>query len=218
MVKENHLIDIVQNEVREKFQGEGSGHDWWHIYRVWKMAERIGVEENADMLTVSLAALLHDIADWKFHDGDDTVGPKVAREMLSQHGASQDVIDHVCLIISEVSFKGAGVKTEPSTLEGKVVQDADRLDAIGAIGIARTFAYSGHKGREMYDPEIKPVLHTSKEAYISDKGHTINHFYEKLLLLKDRMNTEAGKSIAGKRHAIMEEFLENFFAEWEGVA
>jgi uncharacterized protein len=216
MLKENELIEAIQDEVRKKFQGEGSGHDWWHIYRVWKMAERIGREENANMLVVSLAALLHDIADWKFHDGDDTVGPRVAGEMLLQRGASQDIINHVCLIISEVSFKGAGVNTEQSTLEGKVVQDADRLDAIGAIGIARTFVYGGHKGREVYNPEMKPVLHTSKEAYISDKGHTINHFYEKLLLLKDRMNTESGKLIAKKRHAIMEEFLANFFAEWDG--
>lgn len=207
-------VTTLAEQVRQKFENEGSGHDWWHMARVWKMAERIGSEEKADMPVVSLAALLHDIADWKFYGGDDTVGPRVAREMLVSLDTSDPVVERVCKIISEVSFKGAGVNTEPSTLEGKVVQDADRLDAIGAIGIARTFAYGGHKGRPIYDPNMKPVFHASKEEYMKNQSHTINHFYEKLLLLKDSMNTEAGRRIAEERHAFMEQFLGRFFEEW----
>ncbi len=209
------LISAVANEVQERLAEESSGHDWWHVYRVWKMAQHIGKEEGADMLIVNLAALLHDIADWKFHNGDDTVGPRVAREVLEKHGASEEVISHVGTIMLEMSFKGAGVKSEPSTLEGKVVQDADRLDAIGAIGVGRTFAYGGHKGRLMYDPNIKPVMHTSKEEYASNNSPTINHFYEKLLLLKDLMNTKTAKELAAGRHEFMEQFLERFFKEWE---
>jgi uncharacterized protein len=210
------LISKIAGEVKIKLEGEGSGHDWWHVYRVWKMAERIGKEENANLVIVELAALLHDIADWKFFDGDDTVGPRVASEMLAKYQVPQEMIDVIAQIIQEGSFKGAGVKTVPVTLEGKIVQDADRLDAIGAIGIARTFAYGGHKNRAMYDPAIKPVLHTSKEQYFKNQSPTINHFYEKLLLLKDLMNTSAAKEIAEKRHKFMEEYLDRFYQEWEG--
>jgi uncharacterized protein len=213
---ETTLITQIASEVRTRMEGEGSGHDWWHVYRVWQMAKRIGEEEKADMLIVELGALLHDIADWKFTDGDDTVGPRVAGEMLVAHRASPDIVARLQQIIREVSFKGAGVKTEPSTIEGKVVQDADRLDAIGAIGIARTFAYGGHKGRLMHDPETKPVLHASKEEYAKSQGATINHFYEKLLLLKNLMNTSAAKHIAQERHEFMEEYLDRFLKEWEG--
>ncbi len=181
------------------------------------MAQHIGKEENADMLVVELTALLHDIADWKFHGGDDTVGPKVARQILSEHNVSEGVITHVCEIISTMAFKGAGVKSEVRTLEGKVVQDADRLDAVGAIGVARTFAYGGHKGRAIYNPEQKPVIHQTKEEYIKgEEGPTINHFFEKLLLLKDRMNTQTAKRLAEGRHRFMEEYLDRFFQEWEG--
>lgn len=211
------IIENVADDVRQKLEGEGSGHDWWHIVRVWNMAKHIGSNENADLFVVEVAALLHDIADWKFYDGDDTVGPRIAGEILQKYGVSEETIDKVGQIIKEGSFKGANVKTEPSTLEGKIVQDADRLDAIGAIGIARTFAYGGHKNRAMYDPMIKPTLHTSKEAYFNNESPTINHFYEKLLLLKDLMNTETAKQIAQARHVFMEEYLKRFFQEWDGT-
>lgn len=199
-----------------RFDGEGSGHDWWHIFRVWQMAKRIGELEGADLFVVETGAILHDIADWKFHAGDDRVGPRVAGEMLMAYEVSPPLIEAVQTIIKEVSFKGAGVKTLPSTLEGMIVQDADRLDAMGAIGIARAFTYGGHMNRVMYDPHQKPVLHQTKEAYATSQTHTINHFYEKLLLLKERMNTRAAKTIAEDRHAFMEEYLRRFFQEWEG--
>lgn len=210
------IINAIAQRVRDTLEGEGSGHDWWHILRVWNMAKHLCEMERADFFVVELAALLHDIADWKFHDGDETVGPRVAREILTEYGADSTVSDHVATIISTMSFKGAGVATPMTTLEGKIVQDADRLDAIGAIGIARTFAYGGHKNREMYNPEQKPTQHNSKEAYFTAGSHTINHFYEKLLLLKDRMNTDAAKTIAQDRHQFMEQFLERFYEEWAG--
>ena len=210
------IISQIADEVRQKLEGEGSGHDWWHIVRVWNMAKHIGISEGADMFVVELAALLHDIADWKFHDGDDTVGPKIARQVLEKYSVPDDTVDRVCDIIVTASFKGAGVKTEMKTLEGKVVQDSDRLDAIGAIGVARTFAYGGHKNRPMYDSDKKPAMHQSKEEYFKSESPTINHFYEKLLLLKDRMNTKTAREIAEGRHRFMEEYLDRFFREWEG--
>jgi len=214
----NHqkIIEKVADEVKQKFEGEGFGHDWWHIVRVWNMARHIGTSEGADMFVVELAALLHDIADWKFHDGDDTVGPKMARQVLEKHSVPTEIVDHVCDIIANMSFKGAGVKTEMKTLEGKVVQDSDRLDAIGAIGVARAFAYGGHKNRPMYDPNQKPSMHQSKEEYFKSESPTINHFYEKLLLLKNRMNTKIAKELAESRHRFMEEYLDRFFQEWDG--
>lgn len=209
------ILKQTEEYIRNKLSGEGSGHDWWHVYRVWKNAIYIGKHENVDLFMVQLAALLHDISDWKFNEGDD-VGPKLAREWLEKMRVDEKVISHVCKIIKEISFKGAGVKTPMRTKEGMVVQDADRLDAIGAIGIARTFAYGRHKGREIYNPNIKPELHDSFEKYKSGKGHTINHFYEKLLLLKDLMNTKTAKKIAKERHKFMEQFLDRFYKEWEG--
>ncbi|MCG8373383.1 MAG: HD domain-containing protein, partial [Balneolales bacterium] len=174
------LLRHTEAYVRKKLEGEGTGHDWWHIHRVRNTAISIAKEENADLFVVELAALLHDIADHKFHDGDDTVGPRVAKNWLESLGIEQEIINHVCEIIKDLSFKGAGVETPMRTLEGKAVQDADRLDAIGAIGIARAFAYGGHKNRELYNPEIPPNKHNSFEAYKKDTGPTINHFYEKL--------------------------------------
>ncbi|WML35056.1 HD domain-containing protein [Clostridium sp. OS1-26] len=202
--------------VREKLEGEGSGHDWWHVYRVWKSAVNISKYEKADLLTVELAALLHDIADWKFYNGDQTIGPKIAVEWLIKQKVDYERIEHIASIIKDISFKGAGVKGEMSTIEGMIVQDADRLDAIGAIGIGRAFAYGGHKGRELYNPDIKPVYHESFEQYKKSQGTTINHFYEKLLLLKDLMNTARAKELAVKRHEFMEEFLKQFYSEWNG--
>ena len=171
--------------VRSLLVGEGSGHDWWHIYRVWKMSVRIAKEENANLLVVELGALLHDIADWKFNDGDEEVGPAKARAWLQSLMVDEEVIAQVCQIVRDISYKGAGVATPMPTIEGQVVQDSDRLDAIGAIGIARTFAYGGSKAREMYNPDQSPVLHQSFEQYKMGNGSTINHFYEKLLLLKE---------------------------------
>lgn len=211
------LIERVVAEVRAKLDGEGSGHDWWHVNRVWTMARRIGEAEGADLLTVELAALLHDIADWKFHDGDEDIGPRAARTILERHRVAEGTIDAVCRIIAEISFKGAGVATRPASLEGRVVQDADRLDAIGAIGIGRAFAYGGYKGRVMHDPQIPPVLHATKQAYAGNRSPTINHFYEKLLLLKDLMNTPEAARIAAERHKVMEEFIRQFLDEWSGV-
>ncbi|MBI1280935.1 MAG: HD domain-containing protein [Anaerolineaceae bacterium] len=195
-------------------QGESSGHDWWHIYRVWQTSLHIADREKVDSDVVQLAALLHDIGDWKFHAGDESVGPRLAREWLQSLGVEDMIVAHVCTIIANLSFKGADVKAAPLSLEGQVVQDADRLDAIGAIGIGRAFAYGGAKGREMHDPNAQPVMHTTFEQYKAARGTTINHFHEKLVLLKDRMNTSTARALAEQRHQFMLEFLEQFNAEW----
>lgn len=217
-LEKEELITKTADFVRRNLEGEGSGHDWWHILRVWNTAKNIIVQtsEEVDVLTVELAALLHDIADHKFHDGDATVGPKVAREWLESINVQEHVVSQVAEIIQDLSFKGAKVATPMKTIEGRIVQDADRLDAIGAIGIARAFAYGGHKSRELYNPEVKPTMHTTFEAYKNDKGHTINHFYEKLFLLKDKMNTDVAKKIATERHQFMEEYVDRFLKEWNG--
>ncbi len=187
------------------------------MYRTWKVAKHIAANEpSADMLTVELAALLHDIADWKFHDGDEEAGPRAAREWLESLGVGNDIIEHVEDIIRNVSFKGANVETKLKTIEGQIVHDADKLDAIGAIGIGRTFAYGGAKGRPMHDPNQSAEQHDTFEAYKNSSSPTINHFYEKLLLLKDRMFTKTGKELAQHRHEVMEQFLKEFLEEWEG--
>lgn len=199
-------------------EGEGTGHDWWHIYRVWQTAKKIGREERANMFVVELSALLHDIADHKFHGGDDTAGPKVARGWMEKIEVDPKSVDHVCDIIANMSFNKTFDKHQIfSSAELRVVQDADRLDAIGAIGIARAFAYGGHKQRKLYDPAEKPMKYKSGEEYRKNNvGHTVNHFYEKLLLIKDRMNTKTGKRLARARHKFMERYLSKFFEEWKG--
>lgn len=215
-MNKEEIIQKTLEFVKEKHTGESSGHDWWHIYRVWKNVQHISKSENVDLFVVEMAALLHDIADWKFYGGDELAGARAAREWLVSLEVDSNIVDHVCDIIATSSFKGAGVTGEMKTLEGKVLQDADWLDAIGAVGIARTFAYGGFKNRIIYDPNIKPEFHTSAKAYNTNVSPTINHFYEKLLLLKDRLNTETAKKIAEGRHVYMEEYLKQFFAEWEG--
>jgi len=210
------ILQKTQQYVREALEGEASGHDWWHIYRVLQLAKHIGEKEGVNMFVVELAALLHDIADFKFHGGDATAGPRVAGEWLQSLNVDEEVINHVKDIILNLSYKGAKVENKIKTKEGFVVQDADRLDAIGAMGVARTFAYGGHKGHSMHDPNIKVKIHESFEEYKNHKGTTINHFYEKLLLLKDKMNTETAKQIAEERHKYMEEFLDRFYQEWDG--
>lgn len=212
------IIDKTCQFVEEKLAGEGSGHDWWHIYRVWNLAKNIAEQEEANLKIVELSALLHDIADWKFYDGDETIGPKMAKQFLLNNQVEPEVIDPVIEIIASISYKGAGVPTPMKTLEGEVVQDADRLDAIGAMGIARTFAYGGHKNRLMYHPDEPPVMHQSFEEYKKNKGHTINHFHEKLLLLKDRMNTTSALRLAEGRHQFMQAYLDQFYEEWDGKA
>lgn len=210
------LIDQTEQFVRKELADAEGGHDWWHIYRVWKLAKRIAASEQVDLLVVELSALLHDIADSKFHNGDENVGPQKARSYLESMGVPGDVIQHVVNIIMHISFKGghnAGAFYSP---ELGVVQDADRLDAIGAIGIARTFNYGGFKNRAIYDPGVAPDLHMTKEQYKNSTAPTINHFYEKLLLLKDKMNTATGRQMALERHAFMETFLDKFYQEWEG--
>ena len=209
------LIDRTANHVQTVLSGDGTGHDWWHVYRVWKMAKRIGHTEQADPLIVDLAALLHDIADWKLHEGDSSVGPARAKQWLDGLDLEPGIVDNICRIIANISFKGAAVEQQSLSLEGQVVQDADRLDAMGAIGIARTFAYGGAKGRPIHDPAIKPTNHSTPEAYLKG-GTSVNHFYEKLLLLKDRMNTATGRAMAQERHEFMEDYLRRFFEEWEG--
>jgi uncharacterized protein len=215
MSKEN-IIKQTEDYIKSRLSREGSGHDWFHVYRVWKCAYRIAETEKADMFVVQLGALLHDIADWKFYEGDDYIGPRLAMEWLNKLRIDSSIISHVCQIVKDISFKGAGVTSKMMTLEGMIVQDADRLDALGAIGIARTFAYGGHKGREMYNPNIKPEKHETFEQYKNSTGPTLNHFYEKLLLLKDLMNTKTALKIAEERHAYMEQYLKRFYAEWEG--
>lgn len=213
----NEIITKTADFVQQKLQGEGTGHDWWHVWRVWQMAKKIADNEpQADRLTVELAALLHDIADWKFVDGDLEVGPKAARDWLASLHIDEEVIAHIADIIRDTSFKGAKVDLHLKTLEAKIIFDADKLDAMGAIAIARTFAYGGRKNRPIYEPELRPVMHASFEEYRADLSHSINHFYEKLLLLKDLMQTETGKKMANHRHKYMEEYLDEFFKEWNG--
>lgn len=208
-------IQQSREMIKNKLMGEGTGHDWYHIERVYKLAEHIAEKEgDVDIFIVRMGALLHDIADHKFHDGDETVGPKVAMEWLESVKVRPERMKKIVDIVKEISFKGLDVPTPMSTKEGQIVQDADRIDAIGAIGIARTFAYGGNKNRPIYDPNIKPVCHDSFAAYKTSTAPTINHFYEKLLHLKDKMNTKAGKQIAEERHAFMENFLEQFYKEW----
>ncbi|MDG2431855.1 HD domain-containing protein [Flavobacterium sp.] len=202
--------------VKEQLAGAEGGHDWFHIERVYKNALLIGAEEQCDTTIVQLAALLHDIADSKFHNGDETIGPKTARTFLESIAIDNEVIDHVIKIIENISFKGGKVARDFSSIELDIVQDADRLDAIGAIGIARAFNYGGFKNRALYDPNIAPNTSMTKEEYKTNNAPTINHFYEKLLLLKEKMNTVTGKKIGQERHRYMEGFLSQFYAEWEG--
>ena len=209
-----NLVDRVAAHVKARFLAESSGHDWHHINRVWQLTRRIAAQEGADSQIAELGALVHDIADWKFHGGDDSVGPREAEALLRREGATEAVIAAVVDIVATISYKGAGVTTAMRTLEGQCVQDADRLDAIGAIGIARCFAYGGHAGRLLHDPDEAPVLHQTAAAYKASKGASLNHFYEKLLLLKDRMNTPTGRALAEPRHRFMEDFVAQFLEEW----
>lgn len=212
----NDIINKTIQFVKNKLEGAEGGHDWFHIERVYKNSLLIAQDEVCDLMVVKLGALLHDIADSKFHGGDETVGPAVARAFLEQEKLPEDIINHVIKIIENISFKGGKVKQEFTSIELNIVQDADRLDAIGAIGIARTFNYGGFKNRGLYDPNLAPNLNMTKEEYKNSNAPTINHFYEKLLLLKDKMNTTSGKSIAAERHHYMENFLSQFYAEWDG--
>jgi uncharacterized protein len=209
------IIQETAAYVRQEFARDASGHDWWHIYRVWKNALALCQHETADLFTVELAALLHDLDDWKLAPSADGT-PVRAVAWLRQMEVDPAVSAHVCEIIAHLSYKGAGVENKITTIEGMIVQDADRLDAIGAVGIARAFAYGGHAGRPLYDPDALPQLHQSFEQYKASRSATINHFYEKLLLLKERMNTKTAKLIAEQRHAYMETFLDQFMQEWEG--
>ncbi|MBX9953039.1 MAG: HD domain-containing protein [Candidatus Obscuribacterales bacterium] len=214
--EQNRTVEKTVQLVKEKLGEDTSGHDYYHIMRVRALAVRLAGQEGADVFVVELAALLHDIADWKFHGGDLNEGPRVASEWLESIGEKPETIEKVAAIIKEVSYKGAGVKTTPQSIEGKVVQDADRLDALGAIGIARTFAYGGKFERPLYDPEQPPVMHQTFEEYKNAKGTTLNHFYEKILLLKDRLNTDSARSLADERHKYVADFVERFLLEWEG--
>lgn len=209
-----NLIENTVEFVKDKLKGAEAGHDWYHIERVWKLSKKIAEAENCNLEVVELAALLHDIADPKFHNGDESLALKVSRQFLESQQASEDVIEKVLFIIKNISFKNRGEVPEDLPIELKIVQDADRIDAIGAIGVARTFNFGGFKNNLMYDPEIKPKLNMSKEEYKKSDGTTINHFYEKLLLLKDLMNTQKGKEIAAERHDFMLQFLDQFYKEW----
>jgi uncharacterized protein len=212
----SNLINKTILFVKEKLENAEGGHDWFHIERVYKNAIVIARDEVCDANVVKLGALLHDIADSKFHNGDETIGPKIAREFLESEQVDEITIQHVVNIIENISFKGGNTEKVFSSIELDIVQDADRLDAIGAIGIARTFNYGGFKNRPLYNPNIAPKLQMSKEEYKNSQAPTLNHFYEKLLLLKDKMNTETGKKIAQERHRYMEGFLLQFYAEWDG--
>jgi len=207
------VINNAVQFVKDTLQNAEGGHDWWHIHRVWTNARLIAQTEDVDMLTVELAALLHDIADSKFNNGDEEIGPAIAGEYLTSIDIHPATIRHVKNIIRYMSFKAGFDEPVFHSPELAVVQDADRLDAIGAIGIARAFSYGGFKGRELYNPEVKPDPNLSKEAYKNSTTPTINHFYEKLLLLKDKMNTETGKRLAAQRHQFMEDYLKQFYRE-----
>jgi uncharacterized protein len=212
----NKNIETTIAFVQKELQNAEAGHDWWHIQRVYNLGLNIAKEEQVNLEIVAYAALLHDIADAKFHNGDEEIGPQKAGEFLKSINESEETIEHVQQIIRNMSFKSSLGEVKFTSPEMLVVQDADRLDAIGAIGIARAFTYGGFKNRELYNPAIKPAINQSKEAYKNTTAPTINHFYEKLLLLKNQMNTKQGKTIAQQRHQFMEQYLEQFYKEWEG--
>lgn len=212
----DQLIAETVKFVKHTLEGAESGHDWWHIQRVRNNALQILETESANILIVELAALLHDIADSKFHNGNEEIGPERAGDFLKSQGLAEDTICHIQQIIRNMSFKASFDKIDFHSKELEIVQDADRLDAIGAIGIARAFSYGGFKNREIYNPEILPALNMTKEEYKKSTAPSINHFYEKLLLLKNKMNTEAGRKIAERRHNFMELYLEEFLNEWNG--
>ena len=213
MMTDRQIIDKTISFVRTTLANAEGGHDWWHINRVHTNAKHIGATEDCDILTVELAALLHDIADSKFHNGDEEIGPRTAGDFLHTLNIDEEIITHVQQIIRHISFKSGFDKLSFQSTELNIVQDADRLDAIGAIGIARTFSYGGFKGREIYNPEIMPNLNMTKDEYKNTTAPSINHFYEKLLLLKNKMNTTTGKKLAEQRHAFMEAYLQQFFME-----
>jgi len=216
-VNKQLIVEKTKEFVESKLGGEGTGHDYFHILRVYKTSVYIGQKEHADLFIVKLAALLHDIADWKFNDGNSDIGPEISRQWLTSIGVDNDVIVSVTNIIRTISFKGGTTDSSQDTIEGKVVQDADRLDALGAVGIARAFAYGGYRKRELYNPNIKPQKYKDFEQYKNNVDTTVNHFYEKLLLLKDLMNTPSGKSMAIERHKFMEGYLDQFFREWDCI-
>lgn len=214
--EQQHIIDRTEAYVRDELSGAEGGHDWFHIYRVWKTAVTLAKEEQADLFVVNLGALLHDIADAKFHDGNEDIGPEKAKAFMESLSIDPEVMDHIIHIIRYISFKNRNQLTNSESKELQVIRDADRLDAIGAIGIARAFNYGGYKGRALYDPSVETNMNKTKEEYKAATEPTINHFYEKLLLLKDMMHTEAARKMAEQRHRFMEQYLEQFYAEWEG--
>ncbi len=213
---DNEIILKTTQFVKNELKGAEGGHDWWHIERVLKNAKAISKEERADYLVVELGALLHDIADAKFHNGDENAGPQKAKEFLESLQVDKGIIEHVDNIIKHISFKGGNFESLFYSIELAIVQDADRLDVLGAIGIARAFNYGGFKNREIYNPAIPPDLNMTKENYKKSNAPTINHFYEKLLLLKNRMNTRPGKRLAEERHKFLELYLDQFYNEWNG--
>ncbi|SDQ17161.1 HD domain-containing protein [Flagellimonas zhangzhouensis] len=217
-MNKNQLVQNTIDFVKKELENAEGGHDWFHIERVFNTSKLILKSEQANEIVVQLAAILHDIADPKFHNGDESVGPKVAQTFLKGQEVSENIIDHVVNIIKHMSFKNSLENNGKafSSIELQVVQDADRLDAIGAIGIARAFNYGGFKNRELYNPSIPPNLNMSKEEYKASKAPTINHFYEKLLLLKEKMNTVTGKKLAEERHQFMLAYLDQFYKEWNG--
>lgn len=214
------LIAVTINFVKETLSGAEGGHDWYHIERVYENAKLIAKGEDVNTFIVELGALLHDIADAKFHGGDEAIGPKKAADFLRKMKVEEEIIDHIQNIIKYVSFKTSLDTEDKNKFESnelKVIQDADRLDALGAIGIARAFNYGGYKNRSLYDPKIPPIINQDKESYKNSQAPTINHFYEKLLLLKDKMNTQTGRNLAQKRHEFMQTYLNQFYDEWNGI-
>lgn len=214
MKNNTDLFEAVKSVVEEKFRRESADHDWYHIERVLKLAEYIQNQEGGNLLVVRLAALLHDISDHKLNGGIKNDCGRVSREILTKLNADEELIGSVCDIVDRVSFKGAGVEDESGSLELDIVRDADRLDAIGAIGIARAFHYGGKNNRSFYEPDLGPSLHADFDSYSSDKSHTLNHFYEKLLLIKDRLRTKTAQQIGSERHQIMASFVADFLKEW----
>lgn len=215
--KQEEILKKAHQLIRSLFEGEGTGHDWWHILRVVNMSKKLqSMTPEADAFVVELTALMHDVGDHKFHNGETEHAALLIQKYLEELEVEQEIIDQIITTVEGLSYKGANVDSSLTTIEGQIVQDADRIDAIGAIGVARTFAYGGNKNREIYNPEIQPEMHDSFDAYKKSTAPTINHFYEKLLLLKDRMNTEAAKEIAEERHVFMQQYLDQFYAEWEG--